>query len=180
MTPSTKKIKNRTSPRLPWRRKLLDDKKLNKRAFVGPNLFVKTRPFFSEKGYWMVLKFVICWITKLTDSYYWYFLFSWHPDFDGNCDWIRLLEPDILFWWKHASLAMKNMWLPAFAHPEKTSRFKNKHRSETVWTETLHGLYSRIVLCCCQHRDFFQSADFYRWRCIPNIPLAKPPTQTTN
>lgn len=153
----------------------METKTSTKRVFVGPNLFCQNAPiFFPKKGIEWYLYTLLCWINKLTDSYYWYFLLilaSWHPDLMaiviGSGSW------SLTFWWKHASLAMKNMW--GRLHSlilKKRHVSKKKHRSETVWTETLHVLYSRLVLCCCQHRDFFQSADIFIAEDVSrNIPL---------
>ena len=105
----------------------------------------------------------------------WYVLLNWHPDLMANVIGSGSWSLDHLVLVKTCIPGdEKHVRTPAFAHPEKNVMFqKNKHRSETVWRETLHVLHSRIVLCCCQHRDFFQSADSF----IPedvsrNIPLA--------
>ena len=181
MTPSTK---TRTSPRLPWQRKLLDDKQNNpmgkktqQREFCWSWVlicFVKTRPyFFPKKGIEWYLP-LLCWINKLTDSDI--FLLNWHPDLmachvigsgSWSLDHFVLVKTCIPGDEKHVRT-------PAFAHPEKNVMFqKNKHRSETVWRETLQ-FYIHVWFCAAVNIViFFQSADSF----IPedvsrNIPLA--------
>lgn len=112
------------------------NKNSTKRVLLVLNLFVKTRPcFFSEKGYWMVLTGSYVTIIN-SPSLNWYFLLNWHPDLMaiviGSGSW------SLTFCFGEnmhpcdstcEDACIRSSW--------KTSCFKNKHRSETVWTETL-------------------------------------------
>jgi len=55
----------------------------------------------------------------------------------------------------------KHARTPAFAHPEKNVMFQKQTSVRDSLKRNITVLHSRLVLCCCQHRDFFQSANSF-------------------
>ena len=79
----------------------------------------------------------------------------------------------ILFWWKHASLAMKNMW--GRLHSlilKKTSCFKKTNIGQRQFEEKHYSFtftYGFVLLSTSWFLPV--SRQFYPWRCIPQYSV---------